>query len=330
MNAAAIIIVVIAFAATGVLAVRNWLLVAILLGLLTVPALGQNKKLAPQTCRRNLTLAEFLLPEDANAVKDAFSSFRSALLDGDRKKVVEHVRFPLEVILSGSPLRLKDAQDLLGRYDDIFTPFVVSSVRKQDPERLMAGWDGVSVESGAVRFVLENSAYVVGEIILSPLKPTGDAAEFLNKRLTCPPLILEGKVIAFNWASRMPAFENIYIDHFIVDVTKVLSGTLPEGRIRVDFWGVSHLPEYNLPKDAFAAPQVWRMYLRAADDPPQNSEVCDKDVQETVSFVDEETGREVENQSAIAPLDGASGRTMTYAGPPCFEAKKQYFKQQAE
>jgi hypothetical protein len=95
----------------------------------------------------------------------------------------------------------------------------------------------------------------------------------------------------------MPGFENIYVDHFIVDVTDVLRGTLTEHRIQVDFWGVSHLPEYNLPAHAFSPGPV-------VEDVPAtllstaNSEVCGKDVQETISSVGE-VGRELEKVSAI-------------------------------
>jgi hypothetical protein len=173
--------------------VPNWVIVALMAGFLSFPALPQNAKSESPKCRRvyvqspvsytysqKLTLAEFLLPEDANAAKDAFRSFRKALLNGDRETVVRYVRLPLDVVLSGSPVRLKDAHDLLDRYDKVFTSFAISSVREQDPGHLLLGWNGVSVESGAIRYVWENNSYVVGDIIPSALKPpTGDVAKQL-------------------------------------------------------------------------------------------------------------------------------------------------------
>jgi len=309
---------------------KNCSLVILLLGLTGLPASGQGVKPDPPKCRQSLSLVEFLVPEDANAAKDAFRAFRSALLDGDKKKVVDHVRFPLDLVVDGYGLRFKDASELAGRYADIFTPYVLSSVRTQDPEHLVADWNGISLENGAVRFVWDNGGFLIDNVIPSPIKISKDVAEFLSKRPTCPPLVIEGSVVAYDWMSRMPAFENIYVDHLIVDVTRVLSGVPPQSRIRVDFWGVSHLPEYNLPSEALHVPQVWRMYLRPDVDPPKSSEVCGKDIQERVLFVDEETGREVESQSAIIPLGGEDGGTMTYVGLPCFEAKKQYFIKRAE
>jgi len=65
------------------------------------------------------------------------------------------------------------------------------------------------------------------------------------------------------------------------------------------------------------------MYLRRADEPPANSEVCGKNVQETISSVDE-TGRELEKASAIIALSGET--KLTYAGLPCFEVTQQFFE----
>jgi len=68
---------------------------------------------------------------------------------------------------------------------------------------------------------------------------------------------------------------------------------------------------------------VWRMYLRRADDSPSNSEACGKNVQETISNMDQE-GRELGRDSAMVLLSGEGA--LSYAGLPCFEAKQQYFE----
>lgn len=309
--------------------IKNSIAIVSLAGILTLFVHGQSTKPGLPNCGQKLALSEFLLPQDANAAMDGFRLFRNALLDGDRKKVADRVKYPLEVVLSGSAVELKGPRELLDRYDDVFTPFVVSSVRKQSPEHLVAGWYGVSLEIDAVRFVRDNDGYFVGDVIPVPLKSTGDVEEFLSSRITCPPIVIEGDVVAYNWVSRIPAFENIYVDHLIVDVRRVLSGVLAQTRIRVDFWGVSHLPAYNLPREIFSAPQTLRLYLRPAGQPPENREVCDGDVQESVPFVDE-NGQQVETESAVVPLEGESASGMTYVGLLCFEAKKQYVIQVAD
>jgi len=157
------------------------------------------------------------------------------------------------------------------------------------------------------------------------VKATGSIAEFLSKRKTCRPVVIEGRIVAYNWASRMPAFENIYVDHYIVDVTRVLKGDLPQNRIRVDFWGVSHLSEYNLTDEVFEPAHAWRLYLRSATS-PVNDEVCRAEVQESVSFVDEQSGDGVENKSAIVAVGAAQDQAhLTYVGLPCFEMNKSFF-----
>lgn len=70
----------------------------------------------------------------------------------------------------------------------------------------MAGWDGVSDERGALRFIWNDGTYMVGDVMPKRVEAKGGIAEFLSKRLSCPPLVLEGKLAAFDWASQMPAF----------------------------------------------------------------------------------------------------------------------------
>lgn len=298
---------------------------SLLLALLSVAASAQNKPTPPSDqCRKTLRISEFLLPEDAIAAERAFESFRTALLTRNREQVIAQVDLPADFVIDGRGVKIGTVAELAAKYDRLFTPFVIESVRLQNAGELVAGWNGVSLSNGAVTFAgSENGAFRVSDVRPKPVVLTGFAADFMDRRLTCPPLVVEGRIVAYNWVShKSPGFENIYADHFIVEVTKVLAGALTRRRIRVDFWGVSHLPQYNLPERAFEPGWVWRMYLRPANQPPANEEVCRGDVQETISFVDE-SGKEVEKRSAIAVLTGED--TPTYAGLTCFEAHKQFF-----
>jgi len=63
------------------------------------------------------------------------------------------------------------------------------------------------------------------------------------------------------------------------------------------------------------------MYLRPADSPPANQEVCGKDVQEFISSVDE-TGKEISKESAINVLSGEG--ELSYDGLACYEVRKQF------
>jgi hypothetical protein len=277
-------------------------------------------------CRKNVPIDDFLLPDDAAAAKSALEELQVAILNGNRSRVIAMVAFPADLVLDGRGVKFGTAREFEKQYEKVFTAYVKKSVREQDPEKLSAGWEGVSLSNGVVRFRrTEAGNFRIVDVRPWPIdSPTGSVKDFLDKRLTCPPVVVEGRIVAYNWVTHaMPGFENIYVDHFIVDVTNVLRGTLAEHRIRVDFWGASHLPEYNLPVHAFDPGPLWRMYLRRADEPPANSEVCSKVVQETISSEDE-AGRELEKASAITALSGET--SLTYVGLHCFEAKEQFFE----
>lgn len=286
-------------------------------------ATAQNGANPPKGCRKNLKINEFLLPDDAAAAKRAFFALRSALLAQNREQVVALINFPADFVLNGYGAKFENAKQFMEKYDEFFTANVVESVSKQDPEELFAGWDGVSLSDGAISFAKGGD----GEFRVSNIRPKQDElpdsiAEFLDHRFTCPPVVAEGRIVAYDWVTHtIHGFEGIYIDHFIVDVTHVLRGKVPQQRIRVDFWGVRNLQDYNLPKVAFEPGYIWRMYLRPEALPPSNGEVCGSGVQESISNVDEK-GREFSKESAIKSVAGEG--SLTYKGLPCFEIRRQF------
>ena len=302
-------------------------LIAFVLVLSSAAVSAQDKAVGrSSSCGKSVPIDEFLLADDAAAAKKAFEEFRVALLSGNRSRVIALIAFPADLVLDGRGVKFDTPHEFENQYEKIFTKYVTDSVREQDPEKLIAGWEGVSLSNGAVRFRrTQAGSFKVDDVRARAVAPpNGSVKEFLDKRRTCPPAVVEGRIVAYNWVTHtMPGFENIYIDHFIVDVTSVFRGTVPERRIRVDFWGVSHLPQYNLPAQAFNPGSVWRMYLRSADEPPANPEVCIKGVQETISSVDE-AGREIDKTSAINAVPGET--SLTYAGLQCFEAHMQFFE----
>lgn len=300
-------------------------LIGVLLILLPMGAAAQSATVESSSkCRKNLVVDEFLLPEDAAAAKHAFEAFQTALLRGNREQVIAMVAFPADFVIDGRGVKFATAGDLRASYDKVFTARVVNSVRKQKADELIAGWEGVGLSNGAVNFTRrENGAFLISDVRPEPVVLTGFAAEFDAKRLTCQPIVVEGRIVAYDWATHeFPGFEGIYIDHFIIDVASVVSGSLPDKRIRVDFWGVANLAEYNLPSEVFEPDHVWRIYLRSEQLQPINKEVCDTEVQATIASVDE-TGKEIERNSTITTLAGKE--PSSYAGLRCFEAHKQLF-----
>jgi hypothetical protein len=302
-------------------------IITLLIALCSVIAAAQDRAADLSTsCRKNMPIDDFLLPDDAAAAKVAFEELRVALENDNRSRVIALIAFPADLVLDGRGVKFDNARDFEKQYEKFFTAYVTNSVREQSPEKISAGWDGVSLSNGAVRFRRTGDGnFRIDNVRPQPVDPpTGFVKDFLDKRLTCPPVVVEGRIVAYNWVTHaVPGFENIYVDHFIVDVTNVHRGNVAERRIRVDLWGVSHLPQYNLAAHVFDRGPLWRMYLRPADDSPANSEVCSKDVQETISFVDE-SGRELEKTSAVTALSGET--SLTYAGLRCFEANQQFFE----
>jgi hypothetical protein len=308
------------------LAVKHLILSVALL--VSIGVGGQTDKIEVESngCRKSLTVNQFLLPDDAAAAKRALSVLQSALLHGDRKQVIELINFPVTFVISGYPVTFATAHELAPKYKTVFTDYVILSVREQEPDGLLAGWDGVSLSNGAVKFSrTENETFRITDVMPKHVRPPEFIADFLERQRVCPPVVVEGRIAAYNWVTHMlPGFENIYADHFIVDITRVVSGRMPQKRIRVDFWGITNLPEYNLPLRAFEPGAVWRMYLRPDAEPPNHDEVCGKDVQEWISSVDL-TGREFAKQSAIKVLTDEG--LPSYTNLSCFEANKQFFSE---
>jgi len=174
------------------------------------------------TCRKTLPIDEFLMPDDAAAAKAALEELRVALQNGDRSGVIALVAFPADLVLDGSGVKFDTPREFEKRYDRVFTAYVANSVRDQNPEELRAGWQGVSLSNGALRFRRTQT----GNFRIDDVRPLGvdppppELKDFLDKRLTCPPVVVEGRVVAYNWVThKLPGFEDIYLDHFIVDVS---------------------------------------------------------------------------------------------------------------
>jgi hypothetical protein len=304
----------------------NRLTLAILLLLATCACSAQRIVSPAEDCRKTLTVNQFLLPDDAAAAKQSFVTFREALLNGNREKVISFVRFPADLVLNGSGVSFKTSQEFEGKYDQFFTPYVIRSVRRQKPDELVAGWEGIRLSNRAITLSPgEDGRYLVTDIRSHYQKLPEFIREYEDKQLTCKPVVIEGKVAAYDWVSHaFPGAEGIYADYLIVNVTKTLGGEIHQSTIRIDSWGErssSDDSRYSLPKDLFKPGTVWRMYLRTAEEVPKNSGICDGPVQETISSVDEH-GNEIRRDSAITVLD--SEKSLTYAGLPCFEVHKEF------
>src|SRR5215475_11240678 len=127
-------------------------IITFLLALCSATMAAQSKAADSTSCRKNVPIDEFLLPDDAAAARAAFEDLRGALVSGNRARVIALVAFPSDLVLDGRGVKFETARELEKEYENVFTPYVMNSVREQDAEKLSAGWEGVSLSNGAVRF----------------------------------------------------------------------------------------------------------------------------------------------------------------------------------
>lgn len=75
-----------------------------------------------------------------------------AVVTGDRSRVARIVDYPLEVRIGDEQATLRKADELVGRYEDLFTPEVVEAIERQTYGTLFANDQGVMIGDGQVWF----------------------------------------------------------------------------------------------------------------------------------------------------------------------------------
>lgn len=133
-------------------------------------------------------------------------------------------------------------------------------------------------------------------------------------------LEFEGRVMAYDWPGHtFPGFENIHIEHLLVHVDEISSGKLAP-YIRVDFWGVTHLDEYKLPKAVFEAGNKFRFSVVPPSMAAADDETCGGLSQETIRFVDE-NDKNLEEISALTILE-PTRQLPALRTLPCYVVQK--------
>jgi hypothetical protein len=77
---------------------------------------------------------------------------QDAVAAGDREAVAAMVAYPLETRVAGLPVTLAAPEDVVRRYDQLFTPPVVAALERQSFATLFANAEGVMVGDGEVWF----------------------------------------------------------------------------------------------------------------------------------------------------------------------------------
>jgi len=89
---------------------------------------------------------------DDEIVHRGAQKFWRAVRSDDRAAVAASIRYPIRVMLDGKPVRLKGAEELLARYDAIFTPAYREAIAKGLPRNMFVRDQGAMLGSGEVWF----------------------------------------------------------------------------------------------------------------------------------------------------------------------------------
>ncbi len=245
-----------------------------------VDANAEFTLLSGKVCDRGVML-KFGVPTP-NSDSERFSRFRSAV----ESKIGCYEDRPLEVELSGK----LDMQS--NTYGNFYT-FTVVDVRKVD------------FGEGRSRTCVPSTS--------TPQAPSRNAFP--------EPYDVDGRVVAFHWPSHVfPGFENIHIEHFVVQLNDRTAVGAEPRFIRVDFWGAPHLDDYRLPDAVYEQGHLWRWHLVPLSMASVEDELCTDDVQQTMSFVDI-SGKEIRRETAFKVL-AAAPDLPAFATLPCYVVKK--------
>lgn len=89
---------------------------------------------------------------DDEIVHRGAQKFWRAVRADDRATVAASIRYPIRVMLDGKPVRLKGPEDLLSRYEAIFTPAYREAISKGLPRNMFVRDEGAMLGSGEAWF----------------------------------------------------------------------------------------------------------------------------------------------------------------------------------
>lgn len=89
---------------------------------------------------------------DDEIVHRGAQKFWRAVRSDDRATVAASIRYPIRVMLDGKPVRLKGPDELLARYEAIFTPKYREAIAKGLPRNMFVRDEGAMLGSGEVWF----------------------------------------------------------------------------------------------------------------------------------------------------------------------------------
>ncbi|MFM8516612.1 MAG: hypothetical protein ACKODA_01820 [Nevskiaceae bacterium] len=101
---------------------------------------------------------------DDEIVHRGAQKFWRAVRSDDRAAVAASIRYPIRVMLDGKPVGLKGAEELLARYDAIFTPAYREAIAKGLPRNMFVRDQGAMLGSGEVWFGADGRVTAVSNV----------------------------------------------------------------------------------------------------------------------------------------------------------------------
>ncbi len=100
--------------------------------------------------------------DDPVGFEEYFREIRDLITQDDRRQVVKHFRYPVELNIDDTKVTIKDETEMLDRYDAVLSENVARAVEEQKVEDLCVNAMGVMVGDGQIWFgVTEQDEYFI-------------------------------------------------------------------------------------------------------------------------------------------------------------------------
>jgi hypothetical protein len=86
--------------------------------------------------------------EDDRKFEKWFKVLQGYIRQENRSKIIEHIQFPLDVRISKRDIRIRNRQEFLTYYNELFTKEVKEVILAQKPRNLLVSYKGVMVGNG--------------------------------------------------------------------------------------------------------------------------------------------------------------------------------------
>lgn len=88
--------------------------------------------------------------DDSAKVEQFVKKLQEWVAQDKKEEIANVIRFPLNVQISGRRIALRNKNDFLRRYSEVFNSRVKDAVLKQDSSNLFGNWQGAMIGNGEI------------------------------------------------------------------------------------------------------------------------------------------------------------------------------------